>query len=803
MPQCVSQGTRLGAVLGLGAGRLSNLSRRLSRRATTLGKCAQYEQSQSPVVSNAPEQLESRVLLSTFYVATNGADSNAGSLAKPFRTIQRAANLAQPGDTVLVRGGTYRETVRPSRSGTGSSPIAFKAYGSEKVTVSGADVVSGWSKHSGSVYKAKQGWDMGTGENQVFVDGQMMIEARWPNTTLDVSRPVKATADKISASSSSGTLYDSALTMPDGYWNGATMHIVPGQSWFGQTAKVTSYAKGKVNFSYSRMSGSETPTGGDPYFLTGKFKALDAPTEWFRDPDGSLYLWTARSDNPAGHTVEAKKRDHAFDLRGRSNIVVDGFNLFAATVATGSSNGIKLNALDVKYVGHYIGTPGRDQPPDSGIYLNGNNNSITNSHIAYGAGHGIFIYGSNSRAANNVIHDVDYGAGSGNGIRAYGSGHVLTGNTVYNTGREGIKISSATKSKVTYNVVYNAMLQTTDGGGIYTFGTNGQGTEIAYNRVYNVKAGGWGGVGIMLDNNSTNYVVHHNVVWNTNHALKLNYAAKDNKIYNNTLSGIDTSVTTASNPNFSGTVFKNNIFTKKVNTASNASFSNNINPGTDARFVDPAKANFQLRSNSPAVNKGASINPYTTGYSGSAPDIGALEYGRPAFGAGANLRVSGDVWSEPEAGEVEAGEVEVPPVTPPAVKPAPTPAPTPAPSAKVTLQAEKFDAHRGVYESATNVGSLDSGDWVRFDDVNFGSAGFTKFAANLTLPDRAEGGRIEVRVGGTAGKLLGTLTTDGTGGWGSFETQSIGISKVTGVQDVYLVFRGRSGVAVLDSVSFA
>ena len=803
MPQCVPQGSRLGSFFGLGASRLSGLSRRLARRGNAQGKCALYEQSQSRVSGIAPEQLESRVLLSTYYVATNGSDSYAGSLSKPFKTIQKAANIAQPGDTVFVRGGTYRETVRPSRSGTGSSPIAFKAYGSEKVTISGADVVSGWSKHSGSVYKAKQGWDLGTGQNQVFVDGQMMIEARWPNTTLDLSRPVKASADRISASSSSGTLYDSALTMPDGYWNGATMHIVPGQSWFAQTAKVSSYSKGKFNFSYSLMSGREKPENGDPYFLTGKFKALDAPTEWFRDPDGSLYLWAPRSDSPSGHTVEAKRRDYAFDLRGRSNITVDGFDLFASTITTGSSSGIKLNDLDVKYVGHYIGTPGRDQPPDGGIFLNGSNNSITNSQISFGAGHGVFIYGSNSRAENNVIHDVNYTGGSANGIRAYGSGHVLKGNTVYNTGREGIKIASAPRAKVTHNVIYNAMLQTTDGGGIYTFGTNGAGTEIAYNRIYNVKAGGWGGVGIMLDNNSTNYVVHHNVVWNTNHALKMNYASKDNKIYNNTLAGLETSVTTASNPNFSGTVFKNNIFTKKVNTASNASFSNNINPGTDARFVNPGSANYQLQSNSPAINRGASISPYTSGYSGSAPDIGALEYGRAAFTAGANLRVSTDIWEAPDSIEVPA--VEEPVVEAPVEEePAPAPAPAPTPTAKVTLQAEDYDAQRGVYRSSTNIGSLDSGDYVRFDDVNFGSAGFTRFTANLALPDRAEGGKIEVRVGGTAGKLLGTLTTDGTGSsWSTFESQSIALSKVTGVQDVYLVFRGRSGVAVLDSVSFA
>src|SRR5689334_13247136 len=54
-----------------------------------------------------PEALEGRTLMSTYYVATNGSDSADGSAGAPFRTIQQAANRAQPGDTVLVHGGTY------------------------------------------------------------------------------------------------------------------------------------------------------------------------------------------------------------------------------------------------------------------------------------------------------------------------------------------------------------------------------------------------------------------------------------------------------------------------------------------------------------------------------------------------------------------------------------------------------------------------------------------------------------------------------------------------------------------------
>src|SRR5215208_6213927 len=148
MPQRVPQGGRSAKGSGLNVGRFTRLSRRLSRLVNAQGKSAQYESSSSvpsPVSCGMPEELESRFLLSTFYVSTGGSDSNAGSLAKPFRSIQRAANAAGPGDTVLVRGGTYRETVRPLRSGTSGSPIKFQAYDGERVTVSGADLVTGWS----------------------------------------------------------------------------------------------------------------------------------------------------------------------------------------------------------------------------------------------------------------------------------------------------------------------------------------------------------------------------------------------------------------------------------------------------------------------------------------------------------------------------------------------------------------------------------------------------------------------------------------------------------------------------------
>jgi parallel beta-helix repeat protein len=743
----------------------------------------------APVVAEA---LEPRELLTTYYVSTGGVDANPGTLAAPFRTIQKAANAAIAGDTVLVRAGTYRETVRVPRSGTAAAPITFQAYPGEQVTVSGADVVGGWSNYRNAIYQARQSWDLGFGLNQVFLDGRMMIEARWPNTTLDVSRPTKASIDSATAVTdltsliSTANITDAALTQAAGFWTGAAIHFVPGQGWAGQTGTVTASSPGKLTFTYTQRD-AQAPVRGNAYYLTGKFTALDAAGEWYRDPaTKQLYLWGPNSDNPAAHVVEAKRRAYAFDLRDRDYVNITGFNIFAATIVSNpNSSYLRLSRLNAKYLSHWtVQATGWSQPNETGIYLAGTNNSITDSQVAYSAGHGIMVNGTNSRVENNVVRDVAYNAGDSAGIRTAGSGHVVTGNTVYNCARSGIKISNTTQVRVTNNEVHDCLLQTTDGGGIYTFAMDGTGSEIAYNRVYNVTSGGWGGVGIFLDNNSTNWLVHHNVVWNVTHGMKMNYAATNNRVLNNTLAGLSSSISTSSNADFTGTVIRNNIFTKGVRFGVGVTADYNLKPGTDAKFVDASRGDFQLQSASPAVNKALAVAPLTNGYVGAAPDMGALEYGRPAFSAGARLAPA--------------------PTPPPPPPPPPAPVPPGTVDARGRIEAESYtDANGTIVRGPTNIGSLDSGEWVKYGPVDFGAGGITKFIARLAVSDTAAGKTMEVRVGSPTGTVIGSLRTTTTGGWSTYADQTATLTAaVTGVQDVYLVFKG-GAVAVLDSFTFA
>jgi len=89
-----------------------------------------------------------------YLVSPRGADSNPGTVKRPFRTIQRAANIVHPGDTVFVADGTYNECrVALSNSGTSSAPITFQSQNkwgakivsnvgcSENINVTGSWVV--------------------------------------------------------------------------------------------------------------------------------------------------------------------------------------------------------------------------------------------------------------------------------------------------------------------------------------------------------------------------------------------------------------------------------------------------------------------------------------------------------------------------------------------------------------------------------------------------------------------------------------------------------------------------------------
>ncbi len=632
------------------------------------------------------EGLGAEAITKSLYVAVSGNDTNPGTLAQPFLTIQKCATVATPGTACFIRAGTYRETVKPTNSGVSGLPILFKSYNNEQVLISGTDLVKNWTADSGSIYKAAVGWDLGVGNNQVFVDGKMMIEARYPNASLDLFAPWQGKFINPRGSGSTYTI--DAASVPSNLV-GASINFLTGPEWVIETGKVTAATASSFTFSAPGGQLAEpvdfnptlyVPRPGNPYFIWGKRVLLDSASEWFLEPGAAnanqLYLRTPQSDNPSGHTVEIKRRNYAFDLTGLSYVVIDSLQIFAATITTAdvskspneaTGRNITLQNIHVRYPSHFsYVAPGEgwsEGMNTTGIILFGQYHRLRNSTVAFSAGNGVTLAGSTHRVTNNIIHDVNYTITDTNAVNAgwYGyssRGHLIQNNTLYNTGRSSLVHRNAQGLRILNNHMYNAGLLGNDLGITYTFtpdnesGAEGGGTEIAYNLMHDNFAPSES-MGIYLDNGSRNFVVHHNIVYNVRNALNLNLPSINNKIYNNTLLGFNESVGSGAarvaQCDATGTELVNNIFSARLNLGgifdgttcpTNKALpmlTNNLEQTVNPRFVDAINATFTLGSGSPALNTGRVLAPYTNGYVGSLPDMGALESGLATFKAGATI----------------------------------------------------------------------------------------------------------------------------------------------------------------------
>ncbi|MEU0567588.1 glycoside hydrolase family 16 protein [Nonomuraea sp. NPDC005983] len=116
--------------------------------------------------------------------------------------------------------------------------------------------------------------------------------------------------------------------------------------------------------------------------------------------------------------------------------------------------------------------------------------------------------------------------------------------------------------------------------------------------------------------------------------------------------------------------------------------------------------------------------------------------------------------------------------------------------ARSTIQAEGFQAQAGTMVETTtdtgggqNVGAISNGDWLRYDQVDFGSQAATQFKARVA--SGAAGGvsgLIQVRLDSPTAPPIGDFAVANTGGWQSWRTVPANISAVTGTHTVYLTF---------------
>lgn len=555
-----------------------------------------------------------------YFVSPAGSDTQAGTLEAPFKTLKAAAERLQPGDICWLRAGTYRETLRPARSGLAGSPITFAGYQKEVVVLSGADPVGGWSIHQGKIEKAAMGWTLGSGLDQVLAEDSMLFEARFPNGTRTPMKPVLQDMN----ATATGVITATALDQPADFWVGGSFHGWMGKAWTAQGGKITASSPGRIN-----VGGMTSPwfEGSGKAYVTGVLGALDSEGEWFHK-DNTLFLWPPAGATAASLRIEAKRRFFTVDLRGLAYIMVKNVRTMAGTVRMDGNN-CALEGIRGTYLSHYLHSGGSYQPDTraeegyNGILVGGTGNEVRLSHFAFSAGSGLVMLGSQNRVVDCIIRDADYQGLYSCPLAINGSSQTVEWNTLYNGGRDIMQIRGK-KHVIRHNDMFNPGMLAHDKGVIYAYQVDGAGTDISYNWIHDSPLPGPNPC-LYLDNYSTNFLVHHNVIWNCpeNSGIRVNGPSSGHKLYNNTIFLADT----IGSRTFSKEPSQPTTYTK----INNLEFRN----GPPQELTDPGDRDFRPMPGSKAVDMGKPIAGITDGFSGSAPDLGAYEAGGLAWKAGA------------------------------------------------------------------------------------------------------------------------------------------------------------------------
>jgi len=613
---------------------------------------------------------QNRLEAGNYYVAPNGNDSNPGTFSRPLKSIQKAANVIKAGETCYVRQGTFREAVNLSTSGEQGLAIRFTAYNGEKVCLDGTDVLDlTWLVHSGNIYKAATDKTF----EQLFVDDEMMVEARWPNMKFPQQIWDRSCWAKANVGSRYGKMVDPDLAVTNIDWTGALAVLNVAHQFYTWTRPVQRHSAGSDTFLYQKdlqgithFADKTKPWEDDHYFLTGKLEALDSPGEWFLDEDANtLYLWIPDSDSPADHTIKVKQRNFAFKAdKNTDYIEISGFDFFGTTFFLDNCDHCLVENCLLLYpvYSRHLFEPGHKQDQQVTKMI-GNHNTVKNCSFAYGSTVGLQMVGKNNLVENNIIHDFCwYGSLRYTGLHINSTGEpgmsegsVARYNTLYNTGNAILNFRGY-ENIIEYNHVYNGGISCEDVALVYTGQPTTAGSIVRYNWVHGCRTESGQGLGIRGDDQTRSLTVHHNVVWDCGRdgiIVKGDF----NKVCNNTVFNIGTdsnpgnyiSLHTAAEPykwwrdqypllaeqNANSTIYNNAAFTITSDNKGTAfppgrNISNNY-CGKDLKLQDPENLKFQPCADSPLVDAGRVIPGFTDGFLGAAPDIGAYEYGDPNY----------------------------------------------------------------------------------------------------------------------------------------------------------------------------
>lgn len=278
----------------------------------------------------------------THYIATNGNDNNSGtSLNSPWRTISKANSSLQAGNTVCIRGGTYNERIVPSRSGTSGSKITYKNYQNETPVVRGEAGVKTIVTISSKNYIVIDGLTIKHQNTAGWKERYFLVMVQGGSNNNEIKNcriirdgdPAQLTASNmkergIQVSSGSNNLIENNNI------RGVNMAVVVGSG-----------------SSYTTIKGNTfTEIGQSPIDFSGKNLGHNLVEnnilEWSAIEDGIQFEHNYNAPEPSTaitdhytiirNNIIRNNAENALDFKGAANILVEG-NIIYGTI--GSNNG--------------------------------------------------------------------------------------------------------------------------------------------------------------------------------------------------------------------------------------------------------------------------------------------------------------------------------------------------------------------------------------------------------------------------------------------------------------------------------
>jgi hypothetical protein len=527
----------------------------------------------------------------TFFVAANGNDSwsgrlpepNAGRTDGPFASLAAACRAARREGTnqprrIIVQAGQYFLD-EPLVLGADDAGLTIESAPGADVCLYGGRKVTGCEKDGEKFYSValpgvkSRKWDF----RALVVNGRFCGRARLPEegffehlSSFDVPW-MSTTGGGWKRKPTTEELTTMKYRPEDiGPWldvNNAEVNIY--HMWDESLVGLKAIDTEKHIITFASPSGHPPGAFGvKKYVVWNVREGMTRPGQWYLDRTaGKLVYWPLPGEDMAKAEVFAPTIESIIRIRGtRENLARDitirgltlsvtttpleaggfGAGRFDGAISVASAENCRLIGLEIVNVG------------GQGIKASGDRLRIERCHVHNAGACGIRCQGAEAVVADNHIHDVGLTYPSAIALQGGGRDCLISHNEIHDCPYTAINCGGE-RNRIEHNLIYHAMKELHDGGGIYCFA--GKDLVLRGNFIHDIiDTGGYGASAYYLDEQSENCLVEGNLsvgILRPSH----NHMAKGNTIRNNVfVSNADARITFPRSSNYT---FEHNVIQAK------------------------------------------------------------------------------------------------------------------------------------------------------------------------------------------------------------------------------------------------